>query len=66
MPRLWDCLSDECRQRLAAYQWERYGQRLDVALAPPVPAFRPFIEPVDEIDRLLRQPPRHPLGDRPR
>ena len=61
VPSLWNMLSDEARERLRRFQWEHYH----VVPNPPGEAVQLIIvsgkvEPLEEIDHIMRQPPRRP------
>ncbi len=53
---IWNCLTPECREKLRQYQerWFKEG------LKPP--SFYPEIESLEEIDKLMRQPPKYTKG----
>ena len=53
---IWECLSEECRRRLDTWQIEHYGEGLIIV----APEHSLEVEPLEEIDRLMRQPP-HPI-----
>lgn len=50
---LWECLPVESVIALAEYQWDTYGLRLDLITGKDM--YQPELEPIDEIDRLMRQ-----------
>lgn len=49
---LWQCLKPEDLVKLIQYQWEHYGTKLELLTITPFSE----IEPIEEIDRLMRQP----------
>ncbi len=58
---LWDCLSAECQNKLVEYQRRRHR----MVLQPPVSTqqlvtFQTEIEPLEEIERIMRQVPHSP------
>jgi len=48
---IWYCLILKCQQALKTFQMINYG----IELEPP--SFHPEVEDIEEIDRLMRQPP---------
>uniref|UniRef100_A0A6H1ZV54 Uncharacterized protein n=1 Tax=viral metagenome TaxID=1070528 RepID=A0A6H1ZV54_9ZZZZ len=59
MPRLWDMLTDEGCIKLIQYQAENYPDEplfVRVHQDPPV-VIETVTEPLNEIDRIMRQPP---------
>ena len=62
--KIWQCISDKARAKLEQYQWEHYGLKLEM-LNSPVPSTGDVVVPVqvediEEIDRLMRMPPKSP------
>lgn len=55
---LWECLPVESVIALANYQWEHYGTKLDILFWVGKDMYQPDIEPVEEIDKLMRQKPK--------
>ena len=55
--QLWACISIESLIALAQYQWRNYGIRLDIITGQDI--YQPELEPIEEIDRLMRQTRRH-------
>ncbi len=56
--QLWACISTDSLVKLANYQWEHYGTRLDIITGHDT--YQPDLEPVEEIDKIMRWRPRHP------
>ena len=56
-PLFW-CLEPECQAMLIEFQWGSYGLKLQM---PPMPdsKFDTKVESPEEINRLMRQPPKH-------
>jgi len=55
---LWESLSDQALVELSVYQWTQYGTKLDIITGTPKNEHI-FVEPLSEIDKLIRQTPRH-------
>lgn len=53
--QLWECISRESLIKLVLYQWKHYGQKLDVLID-----YYKELEPIEEIESLIRQPPHEP------
>jgi len=51
---IWECLKPEQLGRLALLQWKLYGTRLELLTRSDYSG----IEPLEEIDRLMRQRPK--------
>ncbi len=50
------CVEPAVTARLIMYQWELYGQKLDIMTEPPPVAEHSFeLESLEEIDHLLRE-----------
>ena len=60
-PLFW-CLESNCQAKLMQWQWDNYGQKIEIP-APPRTSKAAWqavqVENSDEIDRLIRKPPRH-------
>jgi len=56
---LWECISAKALVELAQYQWRNYGTKLDITKGAQDYTGQFFIESLEEIDRLMRQPPKH-------
>ena len=54
--QLWTCLPIESLIKLAQYQWDNYGTRLDIIGGQDL--YRPELEPIEEIDKIMRQKPK--------
>ena len=54
---LWECISPRALVQLAQYQWEKYGTKLDIIPGAQEYNEQFFVEKLDEIDKLMRQPP---------
>ena len=50
---LWHRLEDESQEALISYQRENYGLEIEI---PPEPL---FIESLEEIERIMREVPKH-------
>jgi hypothetical protein len=57
---VWYCISPECQEALRAYQWRHHRRKLTL------PSYLPELETLDEIDRLMREKPHKPMGERAR
>jgi len=53
---LWTCISVESLVALAQYQWDNYGTKLDILTDHDT--YFPELEPIEEIDKLMRQKPK--------
>jgi len=51
---LWECIPAQALAKLALFQWNKYGLKLDLL----VDAFRD-VEGIEEIDRLMRDKPQY-------
>jgi len=51
---IWECLKPEQLAKLIMLQWKLYGTRLELLTRPDYSG----IEPLEEIDRLMRQRPK--------
>lgn len=56
---LWECLSPGALVLLIQFQWDNYGEKLDLLFWRD--AYRE-VESLEEIDRLMRQKPHYPKG----
>lgn len=54
-----ECISDKALVKLALYQWDKYHSKLDWIVAAQDNPDQVFIESLEEIDRLMRQAPKH-------
>ena len=59
MYNIWECLTEECQDKLDAFQWKHYQRHIKPP-APPQPV--PEIEPIEELDRMMKEPPRGGLA----
>ncbi len=60
---LGELISTESLVSLMKYQWETYGTKLDIVIEQRNPVeVETEIEPVEEIDKLIRERPRY-FGD---
>jgi len=59
MPPLWYCqgLTYETRERLQDYQWFHYQEELIPPEEARLVLLHTIIEPVEEIDKIMRQKP---------
>jgi len=57
------CLKPEAQLALAQMQWDIYGLVIKEALMPEEPIIDTEIESLEEIDHIMRKPPRHHRGD---
>ncbi len=62
VPIFW-CLSVEAQAVLMKFQFDNYGVRLDILPAPEGIQIDTELETPEEIDKLMRQPPKHPRQD---
>lgn len=53
---LWTCLPVESLVALCKYQWDKYGLRLDLITSKDM--YQLDLEPIEEIDKLMRQKPK--------
>ena len=56
---LWWHLEPEAQALLMEYQWDNWGLRLDTPPLVGETYVVTFLKSPEEIDRLMRQPPRH-------
>lgn len=62
--QLWTCLSTRTLVELTQYQWRHYGTKLDIILGDQEYSEQFFVEALEEIDRIMRQPPSRSRGKR--
>ncbi len=67
MPRLWDMIDEPTMKRLLEYQFDTYGGFpkdsiviTDQLIGKPVSITADMIESLQEIDKLMKQPPKQP------
>ncbi len=53
---LWECISPEALAKLILYQWEEYGLKLELLSLFMEDTIDTEIEPIQEIDKLMRIP----------
>ena len=58
---LWESLSDQALVELSVYQWKNYGTKLDI-ITGAQDNENIFVEPLSEIDKIMRQPPSRSRG----
>lgn len=60
---LWQCISPESLAKLILYQWDHYGLKLDLLSGSESDIHVvTTIEPLEEIDHIMRQPPSRSKG----
>ncbi len=53
---LWTCIPVESVIALANYQWTNYGLKLDLITGKDM--YQPDLEPLEEIDKIMRMKPK--------
>ena len=56
--QLWGCISRQSLRDLAIYQWSNYGTKLDVLFYEDEDYYQPEMEPIEEIDKIMRKKPK--------
>ena len=57
-PLFW-CLSVQSQAVLMQFQYDQYGQNIDIPPLPKETHIETIIEPDEELSRMARQAPRH-------
>lgn len=54
------CISAQSQAKLMQYHWDNYGFRLEIPSLPGDFHYDTELEPLEELERLMRQKPHHP------